>query len=90
MEEDTSDKKVGKHVNGLVLSVGQLKQLNMLICRKYKKERKEMYGEAMRLGEQVVTLRVLSGNGDYQGEVKRAVIKFLLVMGLYHLLLFII
>lgn len=40
-------------------------------CRKYTRERKDTYGEVSRLGERVVSLRVLLGNGNSQRQLLR-------------------
>lgn len=74
---------VGKHEDGLCdCGLAETVKHVMMDCRKYTRERKEMYSEVMRAGEHVVSLRVLLGYRNHQREVTKAV-KFLFVTGLF-------
>ena len=74
--------RMGKHADGLCeCGVGETVKHVLMECKRYNRERTELFSEVMRVGEPVVSLRVLLGYGDHQFEVAGAVVNFMYATG---------
>ena len=55
----------------------------LMECIKYRRDRVGLFERVMRLGESVVSMRVLLGCGEHQREMRQAVMVFLYATGLH-------